>query len=305
MAAGGIPAAVVNWWGTWPAPAEGVITVSDRALGAFLRAGDKTDAVGPPPAGAGLVHPPALLGELQASFASDIGAAMGRLRAASAGSGREAGGHLEAAFIIDAYHLGVAGRLLRDRPVRALFCYLPGQDIVLGSILEDRGGPGLAGGPRGPRGRAEPASLEAAREVLGAQEILLAELDRGLAGILADLREEDLFVILTDPGRYLRDERPSTARGALWILGGRAGEPGLAGEGAALDVAPSLLALAGLPVAGDLPGRILPGLERAAGRPVAVRSVPTFGDRTTMGLQEAGEGDEEILERLRSLGYIE
>jgi tetratricopeptide (TPR) repeat protein len=68
-----------------------------------------------------------------------------------------------------------------------------------------------------------------------------------------------------------------------------------------LDVAPTVLALAGLPPARDLPGRVLAeALRRAPGTAVASYeggATPTTGGRDA-------QVDREIVERLRSLGYL-
>lgn len=68
------------------------------------------------------------------------------------------------------------------------------------------------------------------------------------------------------------------------------------------DVAPSILARAGVPFARDLPGRPLAALF-APGM-VETQSVETYGPRIAPAATVRREGDREYLERLKSLGYL-
>jgi len=68
------------------------------------------------------------------------------------------------------------------------------------------------------------------------------------------------------------------------------------------DVAPSILARAGVPVAQDLPGRPAAGLF--APGTLESATVPTYGARIVPPGSSAPESDREYLEKLRSLGYL-
>jgi hypothetical protein len=81
-------------------------------------------------------------------------------------------------------------------------------------------------------------------------------------------------------------------------------------EGATLfDVAPTVAALLGLPVAEDLPGRVLTEMiDPAFLERHPVRTVPTWEgsvERQVRDLDEASTVDPAAEEMLRSLGYIE
>ena len=69
-----------------------------------------------------------------------------------------------------------------------------------------------------------------------------------------------------------------------------------------VDVAPSILARAGIPVARDLPGRPVAALFRP-GR-VDSTTVATYGERVAPASAVRPGTDREYLEKLKSLGYL-
>lgn len=69
------------------------------------------------------------------------------------------------------------------------------------------------------------------------------------------------------------------------------------------DVAPSLLARAGVPAARDLPGRPVPILFRPGSLDPA--TVETYGPRVVPALSASTRTDREYLEKLKSLGYLQ
>jgi hypothetical protein len=68
------------------------------------------------------------------------------------------------------------------------------------------------------------------------------------------------------------------------------------------DVAPSLLARAGVPLARDLPGR--PAVSLFAPGSLETAGVATYGERIAPGAAAPKETDREYLEKLKSLGYL-
>jgi tetratricopeptide (TPR) repeat protein len=70
-----------------------------------------------------------------------------------------------------------------------------------------------------------------------------------------------------------------------------------------LDIAPTLLALAGLPAAGDMPGRVL---DEVLEIPVPAR-VESYSPEPRSGAPARADAEvnEQILERLKSLGYLD
>jgi predicted AlkP superfamily phosphohydrolase/phosphomutase len=78
-------------------------------------------------------------------------------------------------------------------------------------------------------------------------------------------------------------------------------------EGAGLtDIAPTLLHLAGVPVPGDLDGKVLSGMlaDRRASNPVRVASYEEMIERESPGVDTAPI-DADYRERLRALGYVQ
>ncbi len=69
------------------------------------------------------------------------------------------------------------------------------------------------------------------------------------------------------------------------------------------DVAPSILARAGIPVAEDLPGRPAGPVFSAGSLETA--TVPTYGPRIVTAPGQKSVTDREYLEKLRSLGYLQ
>jgi hypothetical protein len=68
------------------------------------------------------------------------------------------------------------------------------------------------------------------------------------------------------------------------------------------DVAPSILARAGVPAARDLPGRPIPDLFRPGS--LETSTVPTWGERVAPAASAPRGSDREYLEKLKSLGYL-
>ena len=68
------------------------------------------------------------------------------------------------------------------------------------------------------------------------------------------------------------------------------------------DVAPSILARAGVPAARDLPGRPIPDLFRPGS--LEASTVSTWGERVTPAAAVPPGSDREYLEKLKSLGYL-
>lgn len=113
----------------------------------------------------------------------------------------------------------------------------------------------------------------------------------------------DLLVVVGDPGRWSRGGR-SDLRGQSTVLavGSPQGNPErLPVEGATgLDLVPTVLALRGFPNSLEMPGR--PLIRRAGPVPESILSYGAPSDKNVIIRKSAF--DQEMLEQLRSLGYL-
>jgi len=132
---------------------------------------------------------------------------------------------------------------------------------------------------------------------------VLRHLDALVGRFRDTIKEDDLLVVLGDPGRQ---EQPS-ATGMLLVWGGRVVPGRYSRTVGRLDMTPTILALAGLPMARDLPGS--PVLDFLKVGDVSTRlaaSIESYGERPeALPGPTADPFDSEVLDRLRSLGYIQ
>lgn len=269
----GVSTLVVNWWATWPVPQGAGVVLSDRAM-LRLEVGGEQDAE---------IAPAGLYPALRAAWPALREEARQRVLGAL-GQERddEAFAALRRAAEQDALALGLARLATKDAPaLRAI--YLPGLDIAQHELL------GRAAGL--------PASALAVRvEALGRYYDLLDM----LVAPLADEGPAQLVVLVTDPGRS------ASGGGGLLALAGSAVRPGNRIEAARNDVMPTLLYALGLPLSRELPGRArLELFTDAFVAGVPRRVVATYGPRVVPPRPaNATPLDREMLERLRSLGYV-
>ena len=267
--------AVVGWWATWPVPVDerphgesrARYVVSDRVLPKLLAElpADRDTL------------PAALRDRLASRFAGEIE----RLRLDF--SSRFAGvppGFQEWAwdsYLIDSFATDRLRDLLSDDQVGVGFVYLPGLDI-----LRHR----LAGVPRS-------AGDLGVFEVLRVLELYVAALDERLAPLLASDRSHT--VVVADRGRTGETEGFVAVRGA-------AAEIACVGPAVGpLDLAPLILDLMGFPASAEMPGRTPSACLASTNGPPG--QVATYG-RLPRGDRGMSVDDPEILERLRSLGYL-
>jgi hypothetical protein len=126
--------------------------------------------------------------------------------------------------------------------------------------------------------------------------------DELLGGLRADMPAGGVLLVVGDPGRLARQ---SGAAEGLIALAGPNIVPGPMEPAGERDVAPTVLHLLGLPVSDELEGRVLESaLQPAFRSEYPVRRVPSYGRRPQERLRESAF-DREMLEELRSLGYIQ
>jgi hypothetical protein len=272
----GLRTAVVNWWATWPAPPGTGIVVTDRAV-LRLEHGGALDAE---------IAPADLYAPLQRRW-PDI---RNRARDVGAGAFASAGDPATLAILrrsaeLDATIVGILEAL--PGPRRDLdVVYLPGLDIAQHALL------GAAGG-------APSASVMAGR--VDALRSYYSFLVRLLDPLVIPAAKQAVIVV-TSPGRVL-----SAAPGILGITHANASLD-LKEEATArvVDVAPTVLYALGIPMSRELAGQPLRHLfpDRSLNEPQE-RFVTTYGRPFTKPSSREGKPlDQEMIDRLRSLGYV-
>jgi predicted AlkP superfamily phosphohydrolase/phosphomutase len=160
------------------------------------------------------------------------------------------------------------------------------------------------------------------RAIAEALDLHFGRIDTYLGRIMSHARPEDAVLVISDHGygdnpgggRVLRGYGDwitpphwHTLDGIIAAAGGPIREREEFRGAAVLDIAPTVLALLGLPVAEDMDGQVLWGLMRdrfLSEHPI--RWVSSYeGKERGDGEPRPSAYDEGVLERLRSLGYID
>ncbi len=334
--------AVVGWWATWPPEAVRGTIVSDHTAYHFLnpqalRPTDDTAAA----AAANWVYPQHLAAELapwirrpQQLRAQDLQPfawipagelaeaerpAPGRPDLSAAGGAGHDAQQANFAFADDLAHLrwalataftyrDLGLQLWQSQRPDLLLVYIEGVDSashLFGHLFRQHD---LAG-----------ELAEQQRRFGSTVEKMYELADQIVGQFLAVMDEQTTLVVLSDHGFALGElpRDPSTARdlrrvserfhrerGILYFYG-RGIRAGVRLERATpLDLAPTLLALAGLPLAADMPGRALTAalLEPPSGERIASYGLRPQGE--SAGSEETAQVDAAMLEKLRSLGYL-
>jgi hypothetical protein len=188
---------------------------------------------------------------------------------------------------LDSFHVAAA-RLLRDgSPPDLEAVYLPGLDIATMQQL----------------GQADALDLASLDTRLAA----VREAYRFVDGILGEERDAlapgEVLLIVGDPGRLAR--RAAAAPEGLLVMTGSPVAAGDLGTVSERDVAPTVLHLAGLPISAELDGHVLEAALPADFRAAhPVRRVAAYGRRKPP--KAAGSAfDRDMVEELKSLGYIQ
>jgi Type I phosphodiesterase / nucleotide pyrophosphatase len=192
----------------------------------------------------------------------------------------------ERARRLDRFHLAAARRLRASAPTDLEAVYLPGLDIVTMQQLGDAPASDLA---------VLDAKLAAVREQYRFVDRLVGE-------EMAGLGPSDVLVLVGDPGRLARAAQDAEG---LLVLAGPPVAPVDLEAVSERDIAPTVLHLLGLPKSRELEGRVLEAaLNEPFRRDHPVRSVDTYGRRPPARPADSAF-DQDVLEQLKSLGYIQ
>jgi hypothetical protein len=188
---------------------------------------------------------------------------------------------------LDVFAARAAVALRGSAPPDVEALYLPGLDIFTMQAL----------------GQASAADLASLEGRLAAVREYYRFLDQLIGEATADLGRDDVVVLVGDPGRLARSGT-DRAEGTLAIIGGPVRAVDL-GEVSERDIAPTVLHLLGLPVSREFEGRVLTAaFAEDFAKAHAVRTVATFGRRAATRQAESAF-DRDMLEELKSLGYIQ
>ncbi|MFI5177245.1 MAG: alkaline phosphatase family protein [Vicinamibacterales bacterium] len=272
----GLRTAVIHWWATWPAPDQLGIVISDRAI-LRLEAGGPLDRE---------IAPASLYQALADSWPARRTRASGAAaRAVAPGLPADVAASVERAATLDATLIDLAADpALGPLDLRVL--YLPGLDIVQHSLFGV-----LDPGTLAPSG----AALR-----LSALEQYYVFLDDALGTLVGPGPEPGrLVVLVTEPGRV-----SAPGAGALALAGAAASA--MRPPGSDTIIAPTILYALGIPIARDLASDAVSDLFTPAF--VAAhprRDISTYGSRRLTPQPAIGHPlDKEMIERMRSLGYI-
>ena len=273
---GGLRAVVVNWWATWPASESGPhppTILSDRATLRLEKGGALDAEIAPKEIYERLRGDwPAIKQQVAATVQERLPPTPDAAIAAT----------LRRSAELDALQLALSARFDSASP-DLVVVYLPGLDIAQHTLLAPAEGSGAS---------ALAARLDAVRNYYLFLDALLA---RALTP-----SPDSLAIMLTEPGR-----RASDAFGTL-ALSGSIVATRVDGSINSVDVAPTLLHVLGIPASRALAGR--PALQAFAPEFLSrypVREVTTYGDPNVGRTVRQGQPlDDEMVERLRSLGYV-
>ena len=269
------PSAAVNFWATWPArgvagDASTGYVVSNRTLPKLLGAGAEDRDI----------RPESLFARLSGEFPSARAAWKAEFDRRFGSARADAAAIAWESCLIDAFAWSTADELSRDPALGSIFVYLPGLDILRQRLLEQP--------------RAGPEDLVAAQVL----ESYVRWLDETVLAAVDAHRKDASIVLIADPGRSATDQ----TEGFVAVSGGGASPACVGPPVGDLDVAPLVLRVMGLPASAEMTGRAPEHcFETAAPMPPAIA---TWGRRGLPSGSTASDYDEEMVERLKSLGYL-
>jgi hypothetical protein len=274
----GLRTVVVNWWATWPASsgADGAIMLTDRAL-LRLDRGGPLDAE---------IAPASIYDRLKQRWPAIRDTALAHAHAAVETldwGPPETRAVLMRSAELDAMQLELMREVSEPAPDLATV-YLPGLDIAQHTLL----GPGQT--------PLAPSEVSIRVDALRDYNIFL---DRLLSDVITPANSE-VVIVLTEPGRVT----PSGA--GLLGVAGKVAAAGAHVQARAVDAAPTVLHLLGLPISRELPGTPMSSLfSPDFVRRYPVRQIATYGPPSIQTSDRSGQPlDQEMIDRLRSLGYV-
>jgi len=306
------PVDVVAWWATWPAlPLHGTL-VSDKFYFWRDRARSLEAEDEPPAPTKGLTYPPEEELRLASLRVAPESMTLEQIRSfihVSEDEAREMTqrryrhhdvlSELPLAFTMDETHYAISEELLKDAAPLLAALYFRGVDIVSHSAMRYSGLYSSAGAT-------SEESMRYGELVSQYYSYTFSRLRR-----LIEAAGQDAFVLLVSDHGFEPIEdgdfnHPHAPDGVIIALGAGKGSPAPVFNPSIYDIAPTVLWLMGYPVAKDMPGR--PLRELFPDVAAAIQRCESYGVRKPISGARGGadtESDEEMMELLRTLGYID
>ena len=268
---------VVGWWASWPADEVPGFILTDRLFFKLESGGGYEQEV----------DSPELFTRLSAGFAEDRNKAVAALGSLSEEARQVGGPEIALAMERDSYHLMVGERLRREQNPDLYLVYVSAVDVAAMKLFGNA------------------LSVAEASRRLRLLEGYLDFLERFVSQLLSELSPQEVLVVVAEPGRL---GPAGGGRGALYLAGAAAREAAemSGGEASEYDVAPTLLYLLGFPRSEEMAGVVREDLLSPdllnRRKPYAIAS---FGSRRALRQWREAEFDAEMVEKLRSLGYVQ
>jgi len=312
--------ATVGWWATWPAePVNGWI-ISDRSCYHFLF--DQPFADQPPPqeseSGEGLTYPPELWSSIRSRIRrpGDVGleqvlrfADVSREMLEQPFSFNEDVGHLRWILATTQTYRTLSLELLDTYRPDLLMVYFEGVDSashLFGHLFRTQGLKGPLAEQQQRYGETVEQMYRLADEVLGE---ILDRADEQTTVIIASDHGFQLGALHDSPGLDLDIRRVSEdfhrPLGHLSMLGHGVKAGARIHEAEQIDLAPTVLALLGLPIPSDLPGRVLDGAVSLPHPPTFEPPRETSSSGNGAAPPARSTSDQQMLRHLEALGYID
>ncbi len=304
---------VVGWWATWPAEAVNGTVISDHACYHFLFPEGQTGGTDV----TGVVYPPEYFETVRrmirrpADLTRDELAGFVEIDDDEFARPFEFSDDLShfkwALATADTYRdLGL--HLWEQQEPDVLFVYVEGVDStshLFGHLFRAEGLAGDLAAQQQRFGQTVEKMYEYADDILGRY---IDALDGDTTLIVLSDHGFELGVLHDDPTKT-RDmrrvsERYHQVEGILYMYGNKVSPRRRLLSPVLMDIAPTVLSLAGLAPAVDMPGRVLTEagrIEEPPRRLASYEGVPTFGAESPAD----PTADPAILERLASLGYLD
>jgi predicted AlkP superfamily phosphohydrolase/phosphomutase len=317
---GGVDVGFLGWWVTWPAEAVRGFMASDYTWPLRKSSQGFATGVDPELALPNRTYPQELMRELEPYIKVEAEMDVDELRRLGISALPASKGYAVRDMLLKDISLGdMTGYLLQRFDPSLFSVYFDGFDAfchifwtVYKRYMSARA-----------VGEEALADLPARERAIGeALDLHLSRIDTYLGRLMAHARAEDVVLVISDHGygdnpgggpvlRGYGDRVPRphwhTLEGIVAAAGGPIREGGELKGATVLDIAPTVLALLGLPVAEDMDGQVLWSLMRDRflfDHPI--RWISSYegeeqGDREP----RPSAYDEGVLERLRALGYID